>query len=91
MKRRKLTSGFKTKIVLEVLKERSSLSELGQKYSVSPSQISKWKAEFLSGASSIFDKKKKGVKSDEELERDRLLKTIGELKVENDYLKKTLR
>ncbi len=90
MKRRKFTSKFKTKIVLEALKERQSLSELAQKYGLSPAQISSWKKEFLSNSEIIFERKKPQ-KTEAEVERDRLLKAIGELKVENEFLKKVLK
>ncbi len=43
MTRRKFTSSFKTKVVLEAIKERSSLAELAQKYELQPTQISAWK------------------------------------------------
>ena len=91
MKRRKFTASFKTKVVLEALKERDSLTDLSQKHKLSPNQISKWKSEFLSGAPQIFSGKKSSVEREVEQERDRLLRTIGELKVENDYLKKNLK
>ena len=91
MKRRKFTSKFKTKVVLEVLKEQESLKAIAQKYELSPSQISGWKRDFLSGAESVFDQGKTTVQNEAEAERDRLLKTIGELKVENDFLKKVLK
>lgn len=91
MKRRNFTAKFKTKVVLETLKESKGLSELAMKYELAPTQISKWKREFLSNAERIFDTGKKLVKSEAEVERDRLLLTIGEMKVENDFLKKTLR
>ena len=60
MTRKKYTSKFKTKVVLEALKERSSVSELAQKYDIAPQQIHLWKREFLSGAESVFDQKGKG-------------------------------
>lgn len=91
MKRRKFTSKFKTKVVLESLRESQTLKELAMKYELAPTQISKWKKEFLSNAESVFSDGKTSVKSEAELERDRLLKTIGELKVENDFLKKVLK
>ena len=91
MTRRKFTSKFKTKVVLEALKERVSLSELAQKYELSPTQISKWKREFLDNASDIFESPQTDKRSEAEKEKDRLLKTIGELKVENDFLKDALR
>jgi len=91
MTRRKFTSKFKTKVVLEALKERVALSELAQKYELSPTQISKWKREFLDNASEIFESPQSDKRSEAEKEKDRLLKTIGSLKIENDFLKDALR
>ena len=53
MRRRKFTAKFKTKVVLAALKESTGLSELAQKYELAPTQISKWKKEFLQGAVSV--------------------------------------
>ena len=53
-------------------------------------QISKWKAQAIEGMADLFErpnKKSEEEKSTEE-EKDRLLKTIGEQKVEIDFLKK---
>jgi len=91
MTRRKFTSKFKTKVVLEMLKEKQSLAELAQKYEVAPQQLSNWKREFLNGAEQVFEKGAKSKKSEADQEKDRLLKAIGELKVENDFLKDALR
>lgn len=91
MTRRKFTSKFKTKVVLEALKERHSLAELAQKYKIHPTQISSWKRDFLSGAEQVFEKGTTDKRSESEKKNDQLLKTIGELKVENDFLKDSLR
>jgi transposase len=91
MKRRKFTAKFKTKVALEAIKESQSLNDLAMKYELAPTQISKWKKEFLAGAETIFSESAASVKSDAETERDRLLRVIGELKVENDFLKKNLK
>ena len=91
MTRRKFTSKFKTKVVLEVLKERSTLSELSQKYEIAPQQLSTWKRDFLDGAEQVFEGKRKSKKQESEEEKDGLLKIIGQLKVENDFLDKALR
>ena len=90
MTRRKFTSKFKTKVVLEALKERSSLAELAQKFDLHPNQISKWKKDFIAGAESVFDNGVKNKKEAAEEEKDQLLKAIGQLKVENDFLKNAL-
>lgn len=91
MTRRKFTVKFKTKVVLEALKERSTIAELAQKFELHPTQISTWKKEFLAGAEEVFSTGKKSPKTEAQQEKDRLLKTIGQLKMENDFLKDALR
>lgn len=90
MTRRKFTSKFKTKVVIEALKERMSMTELAQKYELAPQQISAWKREFLDNADKVFDGKKKSKKDAAQEEKDALLKMIGQQKVELDFLKKAL-
>jgi len=91
MTRKKYTSKFKTKVVLEAIKEQSSVAELAQRYELAPQQINLWKREFLANADSVFDKQAKSKKSPVDEEKDQLLKAIGQLKVENDFLKDALR
>jgi len=91
MTRRKFTAKFKTKVAIEALKERESLAVLAQKYDLVPEQITNWKREFLNGAEAVFEKKSKNQKSEAELERDQLLKIIGEQKVDLDFLKNALK
>jgi len=91
MKRRKFTSKFKTKVVLEALSERYTLAQLAERHQLHPNQISQWKSQFLSNAEMVFDKGVKSPKEQADQDKDRLLKTIGQLKVENDFLNKALR
>ena len=49
-KKRTYTSAFKTKIVLEALREEKSIAELSVKYNITPKNIHNWKATFLSNA-----------------------------------------
>lgn len=91
MTRRKFTSKFKTKVVLEALKERDTIQVLAQKFDITPQQINLWKREFVLQAESVFDKGKTSKKSESEQKEDQLLKVIGQLKVENDFLSKALR
>lgn len=55
-KRKSCVSGFKTKVVLEVQQERYTVQEIDLKYDLHPSQISTWKSQFLSNASTFFEK-----------------------------------
>lgn len=87
-KRKNYSAGFKTKVVLEALQERETIQEIGKKYDLHPNQISTWKSQFLSKANIIFEK---GVaKADDEKEKDELFKKVGQLQIENDFLKKVL-
>jgi transposase len=87
-KRKNYTSGFKTKVVLEALQERETIQEIGKKYEIHPNQISTWKSQFLSGASSVFEKG--AVKNDDEKEKTDLFKKVGQLQMQVDFLKKVL-
>jgi transposase len=88
MKRKKYTSEFKFKVVLEALSERYSIQELGRKYQIHPTQITNWKNRFLSNGQTVFERPVKDARTEAQEKEERLLKTIGQLKVENDFLKK---
>lgn len=88
--RRKFTGVFKAKVVLEALKEKDTLATLAAKYEVSSVMISKWKQDFIAASSKVFDAK--GVEEgpgDDTVQG--LYAKIGQLEVENDFLKKSLR
>ena len=89
-KRQSFSKDFKAKVTLEALREESTIQEIAVKFGVHPNQISQWKAQAIAGLADIFERPNK--KSEEtrkqEEEKDSLLKTIGEQKVEIDFLKK---
>jgi transposase len=90
--RRKFSAEFKTKVVIEALKERYSVEELARKFDLHPNQISIWKKEFLSKASIAFESESDQAE-DRKVQEDtveKLYAQIGQLKVENDWLKKKL-
>ena len=87
--RRKFTAKFKATVALEALKERQSLADLATRFELHPKQISAWKREFQDNASLAFEgSEPKDTKS--EVDVDGLFSQIGQLKVENDFLKKNL-
>lgn len=87
--RRKFTGAFKAKVAIEALKERESLAELSKHYEVHPNIISKWKKEFLENSAHVFDLQSK--EEEKEIDIDKLYAKIGQLEIENDFLKKNLR
>jgi len=86
--RRKFSASFKAKVAIEALKEHSSLQELAAKFELHPTQISSWKREFLENADLAFGSKPE--KEDPDSGTGPLYNKIGQLQVENDFLKKAL-
>lgn len=89
--RRKWSPEEKAAIVLELLREESTLAEIAKKYDVSQQLISRWKTEFLNNMPAVFDKKNENVeklKQEHEEEKEILVKKIGELTMDVDWLKK---
>jgi len=90
-KRRHFGAKFKTKVVLEALKERETIQQIASKYELHPNQITTWKKQFLENADQAFsDDKFAADLKKAETERDELYKQIGQMKVETDWLKKKL-
>lgn len=87
--RRKFDSGFKTRVVLDALKERETLQQLALKYELHPNQISQWKQEFLENSSIVFEKKNTIEEPKEDIEA--LYRKIGKLEMEKEFLKKNLK
>ncbi len=86
--RRKFGPDFKAKVVLEALKERSTIEELARKYELHPTRVNLWKKEAVSQLSSVFGKGSDDDSHAQEEQMDKLYSQIGQLKVENDFLKK---
>lgn len=86
--RRVFSKEFKAKVVLEALKEKSTIEVLAKKYELLPNQISMWKSEAIKNISAVFSVEKSAVKN--EVPQEKLYARIGELSLENDFLKKKL-
>jgi transposase-like protein len=90
MKRKKFEAGFKAKVAWEAAKGEKTLAQISSQYGVHPNVISRWKQELLSRLPGIFDSGKGNEKKEEKEQMEKLYKAIGELKIENDWLKKKL-
>jgi transposase len=87
--RRVFSKDFKAKVVLEALKEKSTIEALAKKHELLPNQISTWKAEAIKNISAVFSIEKTVVNKNE-VPKEKLYARIGELILENDFLKKKL-
>jgi len=88
--RRRHSAGFKAQVVLEALRGDLTLSELGSKHQLHPTQINVWKTEALKGLATLFEKG--GLPHAEvskEKETAELERKVGQLTMENHFLKKS--
>jgi transposase len=86
--RKKYSSEFKFKVALTALKNEHTTAELASQFEVSVAQISKWKNDLRQNGSEIFAKKRGPVKLEPINGPDHLLREIGQLKIERDFLAK---
>ena len=84
--RRKFSGEFKAQVAIAALKERESLAELSKRFDVQPLLIARWKKEFIERSAEIFETK--APEQEYQVEKDRLFSKIGQLEMENDFLKK---
>jgi transposase len=84
--RRKFSSAFKARVAIEALRERESIAELSKRFEVHPNMISKWKREFIEKSATVFDNK---TEEGSGVDTEKLYAKIGQLEIENDFLKKT--
>ncbi len=84
---------FKAKVAIEALRGDKTLQELAIQFEVHTTQIAQWKQLLADQAAQIFEKAgKESAKAEEAKHReDTLYRQIGQLQVENEFLKKKYR
>ena len=85
-------SKIKAEVALTALDKSQSLLEIGSKYNVAKTTVMEWRDKLLTDAVEVFvpaHEKAKRVKALEQ-EIESLQKIIGEITVENNFLKKKL-
>lgn len=88
--RQSFDKAFKAKVVLDALREELTIQEIAKKYGVHPNQISLWKKQAIENLPELFERPNKKSEQERVAEEkyDDALKTLGEMKIENDFLKK---
>lgn len=87
-KRKSYLPAEKAKIVVEAIKGELTLAEISSRYDVHATQINHWKRYVLENLPGLFVDKAKQLQVDYESQLAELYQQIGQLKVENDFLKK---
>lgn len=83
------TPEFKMKVALEAAKEIDGVNDIGGKYGIHPKQVTEWKRRLIGSADIIFEKRLKEENLAYKREED-LLKKVGQLSMEIEWLKKKL-
>ena len=88
--KKQYTASFKAKLVLELLKEEKSLSQLASENQVHPNQLRQWRDLVLKDISSLFDKKSQTADliAAHEQKVEGLYTEIGKLSTQLSWLKK---
>jgi transposase len=82
--RTRYNAAFKAKVALAAIREQETAPALARRHGVHVNQIYKWKKQFLERAAVVFEQE---VEMTSGIEREeQLLKKIGELTVERDFL-----
>jgi transposase len=88
--KKQFTKEFKAKVAAAAIKEDKTIAELSSQYSVHASQVSAWKKQVLSGMASLFSSAPDQDRKEREILIDDLYKNVGQLRMENEWLKKKL-
>ncbi len=82
------TPAFKLKVVMEAYRPDRTIAQVASEYKVHPTQIHQWKTKFKEAGPEIFSRKQDPAIKEQKALIDDLYRQIGQLKVENDWLKK---
>jgi transposase-like protein len=88
MFKKKYSADFKAKVAIEVIRGMKTQSEITSEYGVHMSQIQRWKQEAIEAIKNNFNQKKQLRDKSQEALVESLYRQIGQLSVENDWLKK---
>jgi len=80
-------SKFKSRVALEALRGELTIVEIAGKYQIHPNLVQQWKKKLLENAPDVFQTKAERRKAGKPYTEDDLMKKIGRLEVENDFLR----
>jgi len=88
-KRKKYSAEYRAKVALDAVREQETVAAIARKYKVHANLVYKWKRQLLENLPKVFDAEAGSSGDAAEREAD-LLKKIGELTVERDFLSQGL-
>lgn len=88
--RKRIEPGIRARIALEAVRGEKTVAQIASEYQVHPNQVSRWKKELAGRAAEIFTGTKSTKEATNQEVIDKLHRTIGEITVERNWLKKKL-
>ncbi len=89
--RKNHSASFKAKVAFAAIKGDKTSAQLSSEFGVHANQIRQWKKLLQSEASGVFSTRRNKAERDAEELQAELYRQIGQLKVELDWLKKTVK
>jgi transposase len=86
--RKKHEPAIKARVALEAIKGEKTAAQIGSEYGVHPTQVTQWKQELIQRSAELFAKPDNSLMQQHEEAVDKLHKAIGEITMENNWLKK---
>ncbi len=89
--RRNFTPEEKARLVLEILKEEKSVSQLAAEHGIHANVLTRWKSEAVQNLSQLFVDDRKGItkmKQEYEQQIDELYAEVGKLTTQLSWIKK---
>ena len=88
--RKQFSNEFKAKVALEALKGQKTIAEICTEFGVHATQVSAWRNILKEQMGSIFGHNESAALKEKDETIDQLYKTVGQMKLETEWLKKKL-
>ena len=90
-KRRVFSPKFRSQVAIAAIRGNKTINEIARQYNVSPQMVVKMKTRLLDQVEELFQDgraRKKKNSSEPEMSNEELVSLVGQLKIENEWLKK---
>jgi transposase len=88
--RKRHEPAIRARVALEAIKGEKTAAQIGAEYGVHPTQVTQWKQDLIRRSAELFAKPDNSIARQNEETVDKLHKVIGEITMENNWLKKKL-
>ena len=88
--RKTYATAYKAKVIMELLREEQTLSQIAGKYEIHPNQLARWRKAVVEGIPDLLEDKRKKASEDKEHRElvQELYTQIGELTAKLNWMKK---